>query len=66
MVTKEGVSGTKHFYWVQLYGTTVFFIDLRRIPVTPKGFCWKSTRQQGLRVNPTQHPGPTALLLNGC
>ena len=37
MVTKEGVSGTKHFYWVPLYGTTVFFIDLRRIPVTPQG-----------------------------
>ena len=50
-VTKEGVSGTKHFYWVPLYGTTVFFIDLGRIPVTPKGLCWKSTRQQGRRVN---------------
>ena len=43
MVTTEGVSGTKHFYWVPLYGIRsfhasfhnflqCFYIDLREMP----------------------------------
>ena len=38
MVTKEGVSGTKHFYWVPLYGTTVFFYRSTSNSRNPQGF----------------------------